>query len=361
MAATTSETLSKRVKSGEIEKKRDAIYLLYGNEAGRISDAANDLKKALLANLGSEEDYFRYLKTGTGPEETGIGEVIAQLNTVSMFGGGKLVWLGHLDNIDKDTQRALLSYCKDPNPQSALIITLVFDKEAWGNPVAKFEKSPFLKEIVKTVVVASFRAVKGRGLRQWVTSRLHQEGFTIGEQAADLLIELCGHDTSRLGTEIVKLANYADGQKEVTLGDVEVMVGDFRTEKAWDLTNAVGRLDTAWSQAALSNLLKNNTPAQMILKIITTEIMRIATALDCRARGESFNSFCAQLGGSPYPLKIVWANSVGWTPQLTRRGLRATLKAYMDIMKGGVDPETGLHAMLLDILNSGSRKTGSID
>ena len=137
MAKITSKVLSKQLKSGDIGKKRDAVYLLYGAEPGRISDAANSLKKALLPNLGSDYDYFRYLKTGTGPEETDIRDVIAQLNTVSMFGVGKLVWLGHLDKVDKVTEETLLSYCKDRNPQSARIITIVFDNESWCNPVAK--------------------------------------------------------------------------------------------------------------------------------------------------------------------------------------------------------------------------------
>jgi DNA polymerase III delta subunit len=360
MAKITSEVLAKQLKNGDIGKKRNAVYLLYGAEPGRISDAANALKKALLPNLGSDDDYFRYLQTGTGSEETDIRDVIAQLNTVSMFGGGKLVWLGHLDKIDKVTEEPLLSYCKDPNPQSALIITIVFDKESWGNPVAKFGKSSFFKEMVKTSVVVLLKAPEKKDLPRWVTSRLSAKELTIEHDAVDLLIELCGHDTTRLATEIVKLSDYVDGQTEVTIDDVEVTVGDFRTEKIWGLTNALGRLDNAGAHAALLNLLENNTPAQVILKILTTEIMRIAAALDCRLRGESFNTFCAELGGLPYPLKIVWANSegkTGWTPELAQRGLRATLKAYMDIMKGGVSPETGLHAMLLDILQPGASKT----
>jgi len=357
MARVSSDILSKLIKSGDIQKQREPVYLLYGKEPERISKAAHSLKKALQSNPDSEDNYFRYLKTVSSPDDTSIGEVIAQLNTVSMFGGCKLVWLGHLDKVDEDTEGPLLSYCKNPNPQSALIITVVFDKSSWGNPLAAFERSSFFKEMVKTSVVVQLKTVSAKDLPRWVISRFRAEDLTIDQEAIDMLIELCGQDTSRLETEIVKLSDYVGGKKNVIIEDVEITVGDFRTENIWALTNAVGRLDTAGSHAALSNLLKNNTPTQMILKMLTTEIMRIAAALDIRLKEQSFNSFSSELGGSPYPLRAAWANSAGWTPQLARRGLRATLKANMDIMKGGVSPETGLHAMLLDILRkSGSRE-----
>ncbi|VAX14872.1 hypothetical protein MNBD_NITROSPINAE04-1612 [hydrothermal vent metagenome] len=360
MPRISIDALSKLIKSGDIQKKREAVYLLYGKEPERISKAANSLKKALLQNSDSEDNYFRYLKTGTGPDDTSIGEVTAQLNTVSMFGGNKLVWLGHLDKVGKDTEGPLLSYCKDPHPQSALIITVVFDKDSWGNPQAVFERSSFFKEMTKIAVVVLFKTVSKNDLPGWVVARFRDEKLTIDRGAMNLLIELCGHDTSRLGSEIVKLSSYVDGKTEVTLEDVEIAVGDFRTDDIWGFINAVGKLDPAGSHSALSYLLKNNTPAQVILKPMTTEIMRIAAALDTRSRGGSFNTFCSELGGSPYPLKKAWADSSGWTPQLARRGLRATLKAYMDIMKGGVSDETGLHAMLHDILR-GPRHTGSAD
>lgn len=350
MARISIDALSKLIKSGDIQKKREAVYLLYGKEPERISKAASSLKKALLQNSDSENNYFRYLKAGSGPDDVGIGEVIAQLNTVSMFGGYKLVWLGHLDKVGKDIEGPLLSYCKDPNPQSALIITVVFDKDSWGNPLAAFERSSLFKEMVKIAVAVLFKTVSKDNLPGWVAARFRDEKLTIDREAMDLLIELCGHDTSRLGSEIVKLSSYVDGKTEVTLEDVEIAVGDFRTDDIWGLINAVGKLDPAGSYAALSYLLKNNTPAQVILKPMTTEIMRIASALDVRSRGESFNTFSAELGGSPYPLKKAWADSAKWTPELARRGLRATLKAYMDIMKRGVSDETGLHAMLADIL-----------
>ncbi len=357
MARITSDKFAGLLKNGDIIKRRDAVYLLYGKEPKRISEAAHALKNAIIPELGGEDNYFRYLKAGTEPDEADIRDVIAQLNTVSMFGGGKLVWLGLVNKVDRQMAEPLISYAKNPNPQSTLIITVSVPKESW-DALAAFEKSAFLKELTAFATVVRFSTPNRNELNKWLLSRMHSSGLSIGHEAAALLIELCGHDSDRLDGEIVKLTAYAGDKKEVTLEDVEEAVGDYRTENIWGLTKAFGRLDLGEAQAALSNLLENNTPAQAILKILTIEIMRIAAALDHRLHGRNFSSFCAELGSGPFPLKDAWANSDKWTPDLARRSLRGALKAYMDIMRGGVSPETSLQAMLVEILSpAAERKT----
>ncbi len=348
MAKVAASHLAKALQGENFHENRDAIYLFYGSEPRRIQDAAIRLRDALAPRLGGEAGVFHYLNSGAGPEETGIGDIIAQLNTVSMFGDGKLVWLGPLGSLDKKMSEALLSYALNPNPQSTLIITLAFEKGS-RRQVTTFEKSSFFNEIKDNATLVAFNTPSANELVKWVAGRIRARGLAASPEIISALIDLCDRDLSRLDSEIEKLDSFVGDTREITAQSLEVAVSDFRTNTVWDFTKAVARLDFPAAQSALASLLDNNVPAQMILKMLVTEILMAVSAADHKAGGGDFASFAKDIGKPAFTLKDAWAAREKWTPALARKGLRSVMKTSMDITGGGVSADTGLYALLSEI------------
>ena len=348
MAVLTSSAFVSQVLGGKHAKS--PLYFLFGPETHRLNDAAIKLRDIFLPPAGGEENYFRYNRIGNGPDETTAAEVAAQLNTVSMFGGGKVVWVGTLESpFKKEDAEALSAYAQNPNPQCSLIVTLCvngWEKKA----VETFEKSALLTAFSQKGVAAKFAPLKEDELVKWAQSRFHALSSPIGVEAAHRLVELAGNDMDRLAGEIEKVSLYAGQGNDVTLEMVEESAGDHRTESLWNFLGHFRKKNLKESIRALDSLMAQNLPSQMILKVLTGEIMKIGVALEFKGKRESVESCAGALGLPSFKLKELWADADRWSPRQVKTALRATLDANMSQMKAGVEPTVALTAMTLTSL-----------
>lgn len=348
MPLLTSSAFASQVLGGKHE--RSPLYFIFGPETQRLNDAASKIKDLFLPQAGGEENYFRYNRLGSGADETTAVEVAAQLNTVSMFGGGKIVWVGTLESPPKkeDTE-ALSAYAKNPNPQCTLIVTI--SSHGWEKKVADtFDKSALVTSFSEKGIAVKFAPMRGDELAKWAQSRFRERSCQIGTEAAQKLVELADNDLDRLAGEIEKVSLYAGEGNDVTLAMVEELVGDHRSKSVWDFLTLFRRRNLAGSILALDSLMAQNQPSQMILKVLTGEIMKIGAAQEFKRRRGSFESYAESLGQPSFKLKEIWADADKWSSKDVRTALRAALDASMSQMKAGVDPAVALTAMILTAL-----------
>lgn len=336
--------------------KPEPVYLVYGSEPRRIKDAAAKLKDKILPAAG-EGNYFRHIRLGDGSEDPAAGDIVAALNTVSMFGGGKLVWLGPLESIKKEDAAALTEYVRNPAPGSTLILTLAAPKGE-KRALDAIERSELVRETEARWPVVKLTSHRGDDILKWAGSRLRGEGVSIDRPALERLVELCGRDMDRVAGEIEKLRDYAADGGGISIGDVETAVGDHREDKLWDLTTAFRRKDLKAAAAALENLFGQNLPWQLILKVLTTELLRLAAAGSLRRRGEPFEAFAAAVGGPAFPLRQAWADSERWTQEQILTGLRRIMAANLDMLVKGAPAETALFGLMAELLKSPALSRG---
>jgi DNA polymerase-3 subunit delta len=348
MPLFTSSAFASQILGGKNE--RSPLYLLFGSETQRLAASATKIKDLFLAQTGGEGNYFRYNNLGSGPDDASAVEVVAQLNTISMFGGGKIVWAGTLESPPKKEEaETLASYAQNPNPQCSLIVTVCvhgWDKKA----LEAFEKSPLVTSFSEKGAVVNFAPLKGGELVKWAQSRFRELSGQIGVEAAKRLVELADNDMDRLAGEIEKVALYAGEGNDVTLDMIEEIAGDHRTKSVWDFLALFRRKNLAGSVQALESLMAQNQPSQMILKVLTGEILKIGAALEFKRRGESVESFAGAMGQPSFKLRDQWADADKWTPKQVKTALRATLAASMNQMKAGVEPAVALTTMILTSL-----------
>lgn len=348
MPLLTPSAFTSQVLGGKQE--RSPTYFLFGTETHRLNDAATKIKGLFLPQAGGEENYFRYNRLGSGADETTAAEVAAQLNTVSMFGGGKVVWVGTLESAPKkDEAEALSAYAKNPNPQCALIVTI--SSHGWERKAVEgFDKSPLVAAFSEKGVAVKFAPLRGDDLAKWAQARFRERSCKMGMEAAQKLVELADNDMDRLAGEIEKVSLYAGEGNDVTLAMVEEIAGDYRSKSVWDFLSRFRKKDMEGSILALESLMAQNQPSQMILKVLAGEIMKIGAAQEFKRRRESVEAYAGALGQSSYMLKEIWADADKWTSKDVKTALRAALEASMSQMKAGVEPAVALTAMLLTAL-----------
>jgi DNA polymerase III delta subunit len=344
MARATAAEFEKGLKKGLLPKDRLAVYFLYGSGAARIQAAAEALKASFLPGMGGPESFFRVIKLGGKPEETDVRGVVAQLNTVSMFGSGKLVWVGPLESLPKDLAEPLAAYAANPNPQSTLILTILAEKR---ENIKSLEDSPFAAAAALAGAVVRFDKMSEANLAKWAAARLAELGVEASSAASAMMAELCGNQTGRLAMEIEKVAAYAGYSGKLAAGDVEEIMADQRMEEVWSLTAAFCGGDLRRSQEALTELLANGAEPQVILKTLALEVSKSAAAWDLKRRRGSAEEFYTLMGENPFSLRQAWEREERWDAARAHKALAAILKAQMDMMTAQVSPETALETMLL--------------
>ena len=176
-------------------------------------------------------------------ERAELADVLDELRSFAMFGGGKLVMLRNADFFITKFRSQLENYLEEPSSSGTLILR-----------VATLPSNQRVYKLIQKVgAIEKCDPPKAADLPRWIIAHAksaHQ--LIVTSDAAQLLADLIGDDLGRMDNELAKLALQIDsGKLEVKV--VEKGVAFQREQEMWDMTNeiAAGRADEAlrrWRQ-----------------------------------------------------------------------------------------------------------------
>jgi DNA polymerase-3 subunit delta len=176
-------------------------------------------------------------------ERAELAEVLDELRSFAMFGGGKLVVIRNADAFLTRFREQLEKYLEHPSSSGSLVLRL-----------ASLPKNQRIyRSIAKVGQVEACDPPKAIELPRWIVARakaMHQ--VVVTPDAARILADLIGDDMGRLDSELGKLALQSD-KGRIDVADVEQGVAFQREQEMWDMTNEIagGRTDEAvrrWRQ-----------------------------------------------------------------------------------------------------------------
>jgi len=168
-------------------------------------------------------------------ERAELAEVLDELRSFAMFGGGKLVIVRNADQFITRFRGQLEDYLAEPSTSSTLVL--------------RVESLPSNQRIYKAIAkvgkIQACAAPKGRDLPSWIISRAKSvHRLVVTPNAANLLADLIGADMGRLDNELAKLALQCDGGT-LDVADVSGSVAFQREQEMWSLTDALTAGDPA--------------------------------------------------------------------------------------------------------------------
>lgn len=174
-------------------------------------------------------------------ERAELAEVLDELRSFAMFGGGKVVVVRNADAFLTRYREQLEDYVASPSDSATLIL--------------RFDSLPSNQRIYKAIAKSGQieSCAPPKDLARWVIAHAKgAHGATITPDAAAMLVELVGEDLGRLDTELAKLALASDNGR-IEPESVSTGVAFQRERQMWDMTNelACGRTAEAlkkWRQ-----------------------------------------------------------------------------------------------------------------
>jgi DNA polymerase III subunit delta len=262
------------------------IVVLHGSEAGLKEAARRVILQFVFAN---DEDASAGLTRLAG-KDADWRRVRDELATVSMFGDRRVVVVEDADDFVSEHRDSLETYFNKPSRQSVFVL----DVKTWRS------NTRLAKKLADVGLDLDCSELKGAALFNWLTARAKTEyGKQLTRDSVGLMVELAGAGLSLLEQELAKLAAYIGDRERIGVEDVRAVVGGWRAETTWQMTDAIRDGQPATALVALGKLLHAGEAPQKILGGVNYVFRKYARATELARDGASLRAALQQAGVFP--------------------------------------------------------------
>jgi len=185
-------------------------------------------------------------------------------------------------------------------------------------------------------VVRRYEAPRSRDLPGKLVADARRLGFDLDVDAAALLVDRMGDSTTRLGTELERLALWAGPRGAVSAEDLEAMVADTSEEVVWALSDALVDRDRAGAAAAAARLSEQGESVTPLIYQAAKRLREARLAIAGLESGRSARELESSLPMHPYAAKMLLRR----VSNTNATALRAATCAVADLewwTRGGSD------------------------
>ncbi len=223
------------------------IYVIVGKEQGLAKKQYRDL----LGKLLPADQHATGLWVTDA--KAAINEVLDELRTLPFLTDRRVVVVQEADEFITRHRPLLETYFDAPCSSGVLILV-----------ATSFPSNTRLAKKLKLVgELISVTPPKPWQLPAHITQYVKQTFDTnLGKDAAQLLVDLTGDDVTRLYSEAEKLVVFVDSKKQITVQDVEALVGHNRVFGVFEVIDAMVAGHTGAALQRLRNMFSEDKNAQ---------------------------------------------------------------------------------------------------
>ena len=241
-----------------------AATLVYGPDRGLVSERASMLAKASGVDLN---DPFSVIQLTADSISEDPGKLIDEANTMSMFGGDRLIWIKAGAN-DKKFVDAIRHLCDNP----PLRCTVLIEAE-------DMKKTALLRTLIEGAergMALPCYADDARALDRLIDEELANAGKGISLEARALLKQSLGGDRMSSRQELGKLMLYAMDKKQIDLEDVAEAVAEAAASSVDDAVDAVIAGNVAGFEREFARLIANGTAPYQFIRTAMKQFYQLA-------------------------------------------------------------------------------------
>lgn len=336
---------------------KSPVYLYTGPEIGERDEQVESIKAAQRKLFGDCDEYLLYAS------DTGIEEVIVKLQTESLFVPATTIILREAELIKKKDEIALVEAwlkteaAKPEDLRGSSVLILVSDEISVDSKLSKI----IPKENQKI-----FWEISGERLSFWLSDYMRKNGYSIDQDALELILELTDGNTQALKNECSRFFLCFQKGHHITSEDVEQLIAHNREESAFTLFNALCDTSVPLTARFQNSLL---ILEKLLLSKSSNSVVLMAGLASCFRKLQLWHSI--HIGQQEPNLKANGFTSKKAVAQYTRAsriwsfGQTAAILALiaqtdMDIRSGGTAlQKTQLSLLIYEIVMKGGVKISS--
>lgn len=282
------------------------VLMLFGEEELLVDEAARRLYAA-----ASADDVSGMNSDALEGEGTTLDSILTIARSFPMMGDRRVVWVRRFDKVtgakDKRGNDIMAAYLASPATSTFLLLTsslpsldglqASLQKNAATAQRKIASQKPPIGAILKNATWHEFPRMREAQVRAWVRVRAKAIGMTIDDATIDFLLLRCGTQLRDLMLELDKLKTYAGDRSEVSIDDVNAIVGAGKTYNIFELQRAIGRADMANAYTILTRMMEAERQEMLIIAMLTRYFLALYKLIDLR--GSTDRGDVAKRAGIP--------------------------------------------------------------
>ncbi|MBX3437644.1 MAG: DNA polymerase III subunit delta [Planctomycetaceae bacterium] len=262
------------------------VVVLHGEEWQLKQSALRAIVRAVLGG-DADDDLSVSRFPGKVAEWRSVRD---ELLTVSMFASSRVAVVEDADDFITKYRESLEEYADKPSNSSVLVL----DAKSWR------KNTRLAKKVAASGWEIDCSELSGGQLTKWLIDRAQDEhGKQLARDAAVLMTELVGSSLGLLEQELGKLSAYAGERAQITAEDVRGLVGGWKAETTWVMTNAVRDGQVGVALKCLDQLLTAGEAPQKLLGGLNYVFRKYAQAAERSRSGTPLNIVLKDCGVFP--------------------------------------------------------------
>ena len=187
-----------------------------------------------------------------------------------------------------------------------------------------------------------------RDLIGWVRTEVRDQGRTMDDQAATMLVSAVGSDLRSLAAAVDQLVSVIESTDRLDVAAVSKYFGGRAEVRGYEIADAAldGRLGLAlervrWSEAA-------KVPPILVTAAMSSglrQVAQVATAAPALSDGD----LAKAIGAPPFKVRTLRQVARGWDEASLQVALAAVAHADRQVKGGGADPNYAVEKMIIDV------------
>ncbi len=183
-------------------------------------------------------------------------------------------------------------------------------------------------------------------LKEWTGKRFARDGLSISGAVLELFLQSSGTDMLNIQSEEAKLAAYCMGRETVTAEDIREIGTPVVKDRIFDMIQAIAARKRPEALAIYMDLVKLQTPPQVILALMTRQYNQLLQILELFSMGD--RELAAELGLNPWALgNKLRPLAKGYTVERLEQSLEACMQADFDYKNGKITPELAVEKLIV--------------
>lgn len=331
------------------------VYLFTGPEFGERNDAIENLKNSVSKKFGSVDNYLFYAS------ETPVNEFMSVLQNESLFSEATFITVKNAETIKKkDEIEIILNWIKNVKSENAVLV-LVSDEISVDSKIEKAVPSSNQKKF--------WEMYEDKKL-PWLQNYFSKNGYTLTEDAGNLILSLIENNTQSLKAECSKFFICFPKGTKITEETVDKILTHTREENAFSLFDAMSNSQKTSQERFQNSLeilqkirLSKENSSVMIIAGLSSCFRKLSLWHKLRLEGKN-DDFNLKINGfsSAKIKKQYLSASKNWTSGETSAILSILAETDMNIRSGGTLLEnTLLEKALYEIIIKKGSSSSSCD
>ena len=304
------------------------VYLFTGPEFGERNDAIENLKNSVSKKFGSVDNYLFYAS------ETPVNEFMSVLQNESLFSEATFITVKNAETIKKkDEIEIILNWIKNVKSENAVLV-LVSDEISVDSKIEKAVPSSNQKKF--------WEMYEDKKL-PWLQNYFSKNGYTLTEDAGNLILSLIENNTQSLKAECSKFFICFPKGTKITEETVDKILTHTREENAFSLFDAMSNSQKTSQERFQNSLeilqkirLSKENSSVMIIAGLSSCFRKLSLWHKLRLEGKN-DDFNLKINGfsSAKIKKQYLSASKNWTSGETSAILSILAETDINIRSGG--------------------------